>query len=250
MSGGGCRTCDDGVVIDPGATECRRCRSLRPPTPAPPEMSRLARSLETVFAEIRSYHPELPPFLVVVASGTEGTGTAHWGQFASHRWVVRSEGRVDASYAEIKISGEGLDRPPLEVLATMLHEATHALAHARGVKDVSNGGRYHNERFAMLAHELGLTPPKVRDPRHGFSAATAGPRVEERYSSALIILAQALTMYRAGAVAKAPARGPRDGKRVKVTCGCGRSLQVTPAVLEQGPIQCGTCRTEFCPAGA
>jgi hypothetical protein len=28
----------------------------------------------------------------------------------------------------------------------MLHEAVHALAHVRGVKDTSRGGKYHNKR--------------------------------------------------------------------------------------------------------
>ena len=44
-----------------------------------------------------------------------------------------------------------------EVLATLLHEAAHALAHARGSKDTSRQGRYHNTKFKNCAEEVGLT---------------------------------------------------------------------------------------------
>ena len=38
------------------------------------------------------------------------------------------------------------------VLQVLLHEAAHALAFARGIKDTSrSGNRYHNRRFANLA---------------------------------------------------------------------------------------------------
>jgi hypothetical protein len=43
--------------------------------------------------------------------------------------------------------GRTLNRPQ-----TILHEAVHALAHVRGVKDTSRGGKYHNKReFVALA---------------------------------------------------------------------------------------------------
>ena len=54
------------------------------------------------------------------------------------------------------ISGEGLARTPREVLGTLLHEAAHALAAARGITDTSRQGRYHNKKYAALAAELGL----------------------------------------------------------------------------------------------
>jgi hypothetical protein len=47
-------------------------------------------------------------------------------------------------------SSVGVERPPRRRPrpnpADMLHEAVHALAHARGVKDTSRGGKYHNKR--------------------------------------------------------------------------------------------------------
>ena len=47
----------------------------------------------------------------------------------------------------------------------MLHEAVHALATRRGIKDTSAvGNRYHSKRFVALAAELGLRGPDVPGP--------------------------------------------------------------------------------------
>lgn len=58
--------------------------------------------------------------------------------------------------AEVFVGGEGLVRGPVEVLATLLHEAAHALADVRGIKDTSRQGPWHNARFKALAEELGI----------------------------------------------------------------------------------------------
>ena len=70
----------------------------------------------------------------------------------------------------------GPDQPevegPRQTLQTMLHEAVHALAHARGVNDTSRGGKYHNKRaFVALAAELGRAWPDGQRPHPviGFS---------------------------------------------------------------------------------
>ena len=55
----------------------------------------------------------------------------------------------------------------------MLHEAAHALATKRGIKDTSAAGnRYHNKRFVALAAELGLRGPDVPDKITGWSHCT------------------------------------------------------------------------------
>ena len=66
------------------------------------------------------------------------------------------------------ISGEGLRRTARDVLGVLLHEAAHALAAARGIKDTSRQGRYHNTQYKTLAEELGITvqsiPPSAGPP--------------------------------------------------------------------------------------
>ena len=52
----------------------------------------------------------------------------------------------------------------------MLHEASHALAVVRGIKDCSaEGNRYHNKRFVALAAEMGLRGPDPPEKVIGWS---------------------------------------------------------------------------------
>jgi hypothetical protein len=72
---------------------------------------------------------------------------AKWGHFGADHWVEgcpTEEGQgtaLDLSTArrepELFVTGECLAEGPRQTLQTMLHEAVHALAHARGVKDTS-----------------------------------------------------------------------------------------------------------------
>ena len=78
------------------------------------------------------------------------------------------------------ISGEALRLTPPEVLAVILHEAAHALAYARGIKDTSRQGRYHNKHFKTHAGLLGLAVE--HDQRHGWSASKITGDTETAYA--------------------------------------------------------------------
>ena len=61
------------------------------------------------------------------------------------------------------------------------HEAAHAIACQRGIKDTSRQGRYHNSRFKAIAEEVGLDVS--RDPEWGWSV-TALSRPVKRLPTA------------------------------------------------------------------
>lgn len=82
----------------------------------------------------------------------------HWPE----RWVLDGQDAVRAP--ELFIAGELLAAGGRAVVEVMLHEAAHALATRRGIKDTSAAGnRYHNKRFVALAAELGLRGPDTPD---------------------------------------------------------------------------------------
>ncbi|MBA2309356.1 MAG: hypothetical protein H0W01_08705 [Pseudonocardiales bacterium] len=144
---------------------------------------------------------------------------------------------------EVFIGGEGLVRGPADVLATLLHEAAHALAHVRGIKDTSRQGRWHNAKFKALAEELGIEVTK--DPRIGWSPTAIPTSTRERYAEVIDELGRALRLYRsveigAGGRAKKPTPPP-------CVCGCGRKIRLSPTVLAAGPITCGVCGSDFAP---
>jgi hypothetical protein len=126
------------------------------------------------------------------------------------------------------------------------HEAAHGLAHARGVKDTSRNGRYHNRRFARLAEEVGL------DVEHhsqlGWSLTTLPQRTARRYLDAIVALERALTMRREPEQPRATRRA--SGRSLACLCGCGRRIRMAPSVLAAGPVVCGICGGCFAPSPA
>ena len=144
--------------------------------------SLLIQVLEEVWQAIRARHGEIPAVVIILASGTE-TRQPRWGHFASGRWNVGNDQR-----AEVMISGEALRLTPPEVLAVILHEAAHALACARGIKDTSRQGRYHNKHFKTHAGQLGLAVE--HDQRHGWSASKITGDTETAYARQLDALAE------------------------------------------------------------
>jgi hypothetical protein len=173
--------------------------------------------------------------VIILASGTE-TRQYRWGHFASGRWQVNADQR-----AEVMISGEALRLTPAEVLAVILHEAAHALAHARGIKDTSWQGRYHNKQFKTHADELDLTVE--HDPRHGWSASKITHHAEQGYASQIDALAEAMTLWR-----RAETTGPatrRNTNLIAASCPCGRSIRVAASTLAEAPITCQACDGDF-----
>jgi hypothetical protein len=132
----------------------------------------------------------VPDAVLVEASGSDGR-RLNLGHFAAHRWQVAGNDRH-----EVLVGGEGLQRGPTDVLGTLLPEAAHGLAQARGIADTSRQGRYHNRRYAQLARELGLDVT-VQAPI-GWSATTVPEATANCYAAQLQQLGAAGVVAPAG----------------------------------------------------
>jgi hypothetical protein len=244
--------------------------------------SGLIAALEQTWADIRRRTPELPEVVVVTGTGLSSSALhidAKWGHFGADHWVEgrpTEEGQgaaLDLSAAhrrpELFIAGECLAEGPRQTLQTMLHEAVHALAHARRVKDTSRGGKYHNKReFVALARELGLAWPDGQRPHPviGFSEVTLTEPTVADYADTLAYLGAATRLYRdtfrrLGLVGGQGGDneqegqdrdGGKTGQRFKVACGCQppRSFWIRAKQYTPGPISCGVCGQDFQPQDA
>jgi hypothetical protein len=199
--------------------------------------SLLLAALEHTWQTIRTRHPDVPDAVLVVASGGEGR-RLNLGHFAPHRWQVNGADRH-----EVLVGGEGLHRSPLEVLGTLLHEAAHGLAQARGVQDTSRQGRYHNRRYAALARQLGLEVTSVKP--IGWSATTVPAPTATSYASQLEELQAALVLWRRQE--HHIGTGTRSRNLLAAACACGRRLRVAKATLAEALILCGACQQPFEP---
>jgi hypothetical protein len=241
--------------------------------------SRIITALEQAWSAIRELHPEIPAVVVITGSGAAQAGTPRGFQRRGHHWPERwVTGDQDGQRApELFIAGELLDgdHAGRQVVEVMLHEAAHALAAGREIKDCSAAGnRYHNKRFAALAAEMGLRPPGRPAPVTGFSSCVITEETVTAYAEVIAGLDAARLPYLRGqALHTGGGEGgdgsggegdgggggtgeggkkKRDGRRVAVECGCEppRRIQLTPKAIEDGPILCGVCREPFEPPTA
>jgi hypothetical protein len=201
----------------------------------------LIAALEDAWAAIRRTHSEVPPAMLITGSGG-GPGSLRLGHFAAERWRAAN---ADGTLPEIFVGGEGLARGAGPVFATLLHEAAHALAHVRGIKDTSRQGRYHNRRFKTLAEEIGLHIEPA--PGIGWSVTALPPETGDRYAQVIAGLSNAITVYRRHEVPVGGSPGPGGATTVACVCACPRRIRVAPGVLARGPILCAVCRQPFSP---
>ncbi|NYF58803.1 hypothetical protein HDA35_004634 [Micromonospora purpureochromogenes] len=202
----------------------------------------LVGALESAWSAIRDRHPEIPAAVLVVGSGspTKANQGMKWGHFAALRWQAG-----DNQLPEILISGEGLSREPEAVFTTLLHEATHALADARGIQDTSRQGRWHNKKFSTLAAELGMSTTK--DDKLGYSPCTLTDLTRARYRAVIADLGEALRFYRHPEPTGEGKTRTNNNNGVSCECECPRKLRISKATFEEGPIVCALCGAAFLP---
>jgi hypothetical protein len=202
----------------------------------------LVAALEQAWAAIRTRHPEVPAAVIVVGPGTSGKANQalKYGHFADLRWQ-----HGDTKLPEVLVSGEGLSREADKVFTTLLHEATHGLATARGIQDTSRQGRWHNKHFATLAAELGMTTDK--DDKLGYSPCTLTDPATTHYRPVIDRLATALGAYRHPEPVGAAKGRTNNNNGVTAECECPRKIRVARTVLDDGLIACCTCGSAFLP---
>lgn len=246
--------------------------------------SAIVAALEAAWAALQAQHVDLPDVVIITGSGAK---SATWGHHWPERWVERithtdtPDGAVAAVYggtdeagqrvrrAELFISGERLACGAALTFQTLTHEAAHALAHVRGIKDTSRQGRYHNREFVRVAESLGLRWPADRTPHStiGFSAVELAEGTAERYADVIAGLASAITLHLAlpahmggavnpgdldtpkmpRAVGGAGGAGGKGRNNPVAVCQCPdpRKLRMARSTLERAPVICGECREEF-----
>lgn len=224
----------------------------------PATASQLVAACEAAWADIRTHHPDLPPAVVVLGSGIERGRLVKLGHWWGGQWVADSS----ESRGEVLLAGEALHLGPNAVFEILLHEAAHGINAARGVRDTSRGGRYHNRQFANTAREALLDVQPM--PPYGLARTALTPAAEDRYADTIGRLGDAIRIARQirrgvrigdDHDPPPPGGGPdeTEGGETKrkdngaAACGCGRKLRMAPSTLAAGPVTCGLCHTEFQP---
>jgi hypothetical protein len=226
----------------------------RPPDgepPSPATASALVAACEESWAEIQAHHPEVPDAVVVLGTGVERGRLVKLGHWWGGRWIADGEAR-----GEVLIAGEALHLEPDQVFEVLLHEAAHGINAARGIKDTSRGGRYHNQRFAEAAREV-LLRVRPMSP-YGMADTRLSDAANERYAGTIARLGESMriarqlerSVVRSGTEqelggSNGEDRGRSSGANAVAACGCGRRMRMAPTVLAAGPVVCGLCGKGF-----
>jgi hypothetical protein len=227
--------------------------------------SRIIVALEQAWAAVQDRHPEVPNVVIVTGAGSNQKGLPEGYRLQGHHWPERwVTDRADRRrMPELFVAGELLAAGGQAVLEVMLHEAAHALAVIRGIRDTSaEGNRYHNKRFVALATEMGLAGPARPEKVIGWSGCRITDETTAAYDDVIAAIDSARLPFLpdgrpdgggdGGGEDQGDGGGEdkpkkRGGRRVAVECNCQppRKLHMTPKQIEDGPVICGLCRAPF-----
>lgn len=207
------------------------------------KMSRAVSQLEHIYNALNTdfFQDELPIPIITVQSkpGTYGHCTT------SKVWQ-----RKDGGAYELNIAAEVLNYPIEETLDTMLHEMVHLYCRENGIKEVSRGGKYHNQRFKAEAERRGLVC--VPCGQYGWNTTPSDNLVEyalsKGWNEIKIGRGSLPPIIRTGASgtaqtgAETTGGGKRPSSTRKLQCPkCGCSVRATKAVR----IMCMDCMEQM-----
>lgn len=208
----------------------------------------LIHALYDVWQAIRLHHPGVPEVVLLPAPAQKRRVLGH---FAPLRWTARQDGT--GYLHEVVVVAEYLNRDPVEVVETLVHEATHALNFSRGVHDCSSS-QYHNAKFKETAEELGLEVAQVK--HYGFALTQMSEAATNRYAEVTTALKEVIVHRRSwSGIAKVGGSTPKGGsandnstassRSRKATCACGFIIRVSKKTMDETVIRCESCNGAF-----
>jgi len=146
------------------------------------------------------------------------------------------------SFHEIMVSANYFERGARAILGTLLHETAHSIDNQAGIRGVSGDG-YHNKKFKATAESLGLTITQAQG--IGWSVTDVSDECAERWSDALALIENALSLMAETETGQGGKSGGRN-KNLKVAkCGCGEKIRLSAKTLEKCAPMCQDCGQEF-----
>src|SRR5262249_40885948 len=114
----------------------------------------------------------------------------------------------------------------------------------RGIRDTSRNGRYHNQKFAALAAEMGLSAEKVGN--IGWSSCTMRAETIAAHASTIADLDVALRAYRHP---EGVSQTTTSNNGMVLICGCPLRLRASNAVVDTlgTRLICPICDIPFAP---
>jgi len=205
----------------------------------------VADALGGLWDAVRDRHSEIPDVVAVLGDTEQRRGEARaWGH---HVYTLQAGADT---VAELVIHPVDVaESSPLTVLEFLLHEGTHGLAEARGIKDRSNRGRYHNKAFVKLAVEVGLICPPKPDSTYGFEPHGVADGIIEAYSEPLMVLTEARARPWMWTPATPDLHARKRTNWIPAVCACTppRRIRCADSLLDEAAPVCPVCHKPYRP---
>ena len=161
--------------------------------PALEELERALRFADTLIEEANDRMglvPTVDTKRVVPMIQTKGKRTRCLAWFHPEHWSTQGGEMCQ----EINFCAEHLDRDPVDIVATVIHEKVHKWCHSLGIKDCAESGR-HNKAFKSYAEYLGLEVAPATD-GYGFGYTKPTPQLMKRIQTEFKPDALAFNLFR------------------------------------------------------
>ncbi|MDQ4214756.1 hypothetical protein [Microbacterium capsulatum] len=191
--------------------------------------------------------------LVVVGGKARGP----LGTFTAEKWEHDGQRLHEIHLNADRRCGHATATTGEDATVTIAHELAHLYAHAHGIQDTSNRGRYHSNRFARIAGELGCNTVRPANAPYGIITDRLSDWGRDVFADLVGLMDEALRLNaapnneRAFAPAVAPAEPVQaNSKYVFASCQCivagrPRTFRMSVRQWTLGPVWCGRCCQPF-----
>jgi hypothetical protein len=163
------------------------------------------------------------------------------GKMQAYGWCSReefwrSEDDTIKKY-EINLSAEYMDRDPVDILQTLLHEMIHLYNAVNEIQDCSRGSQFHNKRFKAAAERFGFRFDGPADKKLGW----AFPKLEQ--DTIDLIRSWNVPESAFKIARRVPETNKKKTNSYKLGCpSCGIKLRASkPGIV----VMCKTCEIEL-----
>ncbi len=191
----------------------------------------MIKQLESLFSKLNDkfFEGKLETPVITIAPDT----CRAYGWFTTFRAWKETDNKESEGYYEINVTCDYLNRTPVEIATTLLHEMVHLYCEMNGIKDTSRSGNYHNKNYKKAAEDHGLIVTKVE--KSGFSQTEPTTETAEYLDS----LNLKFDLYRPTPEKEQVIK--KSSTRKYVCPHCGSIIRATKPVR----VICADCGVEF-----
>ena len=158
------------------------------------------------------------------------------GWFIATKWKCNTD---KISRAEVTLVAELMNRKPIDIMATIIHETVHVYNHAEGIKDCATNGR-HNKKFQKSAELFNLICAEPID-SIGWGYTKPDETLIKAINTSFKPDATKWNLYR-----KPDVPGEKKPSKTKAyVCGCDTKVRASTGIDFKA--ECLNCNTQFEP---